>query len=154
MERFVALAKRLLENPKTVVVITGVASEEEDAAAICDAVQDDRCVNFAGKTSLRELIDLYSVSTFLVSNDSGPPNFASLTDIPVIVLFGPETPQCYLPLGRNVHALYANFLCSPCVSAYNHRKSACTDNKCLQAITVEDVCEQIDALVPELLVDR
>ncbi|HFQ88757.1 MAG TPA: hypothetical protein ENK27_01660, partial [Desulfobulbus sp.] len=29
--------------------------------------------------------------------------------------------------------------CSPCVSAANHRKTPCTDNRCLQAITVDQV---------------
>jgi ADP-heptose:LPS heptosyltransferase len=75
----------------------------------------------------------------MVSNDSGPPNFASLTEMPTIVLFGPETPLLYKPLGENVQAVYAGFTCSPCVSAYNHRKSLCTDNKCMQAIKVDEV---------------
>ena len=96
---------------------------------------------------------MYAVSTVLVSNDSGPPNFASLTDIQVLVLFGPETPQCYLPLGKNMEMLYADYLCSPCVSAYNHRKSACTDNKCLQAITVEQVMERLSRMVPGIIRD-
>jgi hypothetical protein len=55
-----------------------------------------------------------------------------------IVLFGPETPKLYEPLG-NSRAIYAGLACSPCVSAHNHRRTACTDNVCMQAITVEEV---------------
>ncbi len=154
LSRYIELAKRLLANRNVIVAVTGVVSEKQDAAQICDAVKDLRCINFAGETTLRELIDLYAVSALLVSNDSGPPNFAALTDVPVLVLFGPETPRCYLPLGKNINALYADFVCSPCVSAYNHRKSACTDNRCLQAITVDDVCEAIRNLVPGILIEK
>jgi ADP-heptose:LPS heptosyltransferase len=154
MDRYAELTRRLLADPDVYIVLTGSPAEVADAAVICSAVRDRRCINFAGTTTLRELLDLYAVSRLLISNDSGPPNFASLTGIPVLVFFGPETPQCYLPSGKRIEALYSGFLCSPCVSAYNHRKSACTDNKCLQAITVDMVCERIAECVPELHVRR
>jgi ADP-heptose:LPS heptosyltransferase len=117
---------------------------------ICDALGSSRCINLAGETAFRELIDLYNIAHLLVSNDSGPPNLASLTDIKTLVFFGPETPACYKPLGENVEALYADFLCSPCVSAYNHRKSSCRDNRCLKAITVDEVVKKIESLLPRL----
>ena len=139
MENYIALGKRLLEDLDVYLVITGSKSERNDAVMISDALQNERCINLAGETTFRELVDLYTISQLLVTNDSGPPNLASMTKIKVLVFFGPETPLCYKPLGDNVEALYADFLCSPCVSAYNHRKSACRDNKCLQAITVDEV---------------
>jgi len=147
MRNYIALTELLLSDPSRVVVVTGSPSERKDAAMICDAIHDSRCINFAGETSLRELIDLYNVSTLLVSNDSGPPNFASLTNLKVLVFFGPESPVCYKPLGENVEVIYADFLCSPCVSAYNHRKSACKDNKCLQAIEPSRVYARIQDLL-------
>ena len=44
------------------------------------------------KTTLRQLLVLYTRSEILVTNDSGPAHFASLTAIHVVTLFGPETP--------------------------------------------------------------
>jgi len=143
LENYIETAKRLLKRKDVCVIITGAQSDLAGAEKICRAVSNARCVNFAGKTTLRELIDLYNISDLLLSNDSGPPNFAALTRIRTLVFFGPETPVCYKPLGKNIEALYANYHCSPCVSAYNHRKSACRDNKCLQAITVDEVCKRI-----------
>ena len=90
-------------------------------------------------TSLWRFIDLCNISTVLIGHDSGPPNFASLTKIGIVVLFGPETPVLYAPLSDNKTICYANFACSPCVSAYNHRHSACKDNRCLKAIGVDEV---------------
>jgi ADP-heptose:LPS heptosyltransferase len=74
----------------------------------------------------------------MVSNDSGPAHFAAASGLPTIILFGPETPNLYLPLGTAT-AIYAGIACSPCVSASNHRKSACDDNVCMKAISVEQV---------------
>ena len=148
-DSYVELARKLLEHPSVYIVITGSPSEKRDAAMICDTIQNNRCIDLAGETTFRELFDLYNVAQLLVSNDSGPPNLASMTNIRVLVFFGPETPTCYKPLGDNVEVLYANFLCSPCVSAYNHRKTACRDNKCLQTITVDEVYAKIKNHIPQ-----
>ena len=104
-----------------------------------EIAKHERFIDLAGRTSMEDLLDLFSVSDLFISHDSGPVHFASLTRINMVVLFGPETPVCYAPLSPNATVLYSNFACSPCVSAYNHRSSACDNNKCLQAIRVEDV---------------
>ena len=114
-----------------------------DTGKIANAVNNKRCIDLAGKTTVKELVDLYNISDVLVSNDSGPPNFAALTKIKVIVLYGPENPACYLPLSRNIKLIYADLICSPCISAYNHRKSPCNDNKCMQAIKVDEVYGEV-----------
>jgi ADP-heptose:LPS heptosyltransferase len=143
LERYIELGKRLVQHKDVYLVVAGVESEKEDTAAVCAGI-GRRCIDLAGETTLGELIDLYNVSSLMVSNDSGPPNFASLTGMPTYVLFGPESPLLYKPLGQNVHAVHADFTCSPCVSAYTHRKSLCTDNKCLQAISVDRVYRLVE----------
>jgi hypothetical protein len=35
--------------------------------------------------------------------------------------------------------LFKALACSPCLTAANHRNSPCTDNVCLQQITVDEV---------------
>ena len=46
-------------------------------------------------------------------------------------------------LGNNVSIFYSSLPCSPCLSAYNHCKSACRDNKCLQAISSQEVYDAL-----------
>jgi hypothetical protein len=89
------------------------------------------------------LLVLFCVADVLVTNDSGPGHFAALTSINTVVLFGPETPALFGPVGENQHALYAGLACSPCVSALNHRFSMCKNNVCMQAITVEQVYKRV-----------
>jgi len=139
LEKFMELTKKILEIDNVFVAITGTKAEGEDARAICDFIKDKRCIDFTGKTGFRELIDLYNVSKVLITNDSGPAHFASLTDIKIVVLFGPETPKIYSPLSKNCECVYSNYACSPCVSAFNHRKTPCDNSRCLKAIKVENV---------------
>jgi ADP-heptose:LPS heptosyltransferase len=139
LDRYAALVAGLLGDPANACVITGTAAEREEARFIVDRVASDRVVNLAGKTSLRELIDLFNVAALLVTNDSGPAHFAALTPIHIVVFFGPETPDLYRPLSDNCTPVYAEYACSPCVSAYNQRRTACTDNKCLQHFSVDGV---------------
>ena len=104
-------------------------------------------MNFAGKTTFFELIALYGIAHILITNDSGPVHFSVMTDIKTFAFFGPETPKLYGPLGKNCRVFYTNYSCSPCISAFNRRKSPCTDNRCLQAITVEDVFAEVRKLI-------
>jgi ADP-heptose:LPS heptosyltransferase len=141
LERFIDLVKRLLSaDPKVVVVLMGIAEAHESARAITAQVGDPRCIDFVGKTrTLTDVIQLFHQSHLLITNDSGPAHFATLTPIRSVTLFGPETPVLYGPLGDGAVHLCAGLACSPCLSALNHRNSPCTDNKCLQAISVDEV---------------
>lgn len=142
-ERYVGLMQRILEEyPDVLVLITGAPAEREEAEGLKSEVGSDRCINFAGRVKFAELTQLYSISTLMVSNDSGPGHFSSVTDMPTFVLFGPETPALYGSLGNST-PIYAGLACSPCVSASNHRKTPCVDNVCLQVITVDQVFETI-----------
>jgi ADP-heptose:LPS heptosyltransferase len=138
-ERYAELIRRILaQNRDVLVVITGAPSERAEAEKMAAQCGSDRCISLAGHTALTDLPVLYSLAALMVSNDSGPAHFAAASGLPTIILFGPETPNLYLPLGT-AKAIYAGIACSPCVSASNHRKSACDDNVCMKAISVEQV---------------
>jgi ADP-heptose:LPS heptosyltransferase len=143
LEGYVGLSKRLLNHSGVYIVITGTEAEKSEADKIRDAVNSERCINFSGKTTFSELMALYSISDILITNDSGPAHFSVLTGIKTFVFFGPETPRLYGPLSENSHVFYSDYACSPCVSAFNHRKSACIDNKCLKSISVEEVYSEV-----------
>ena len=139
LNNYIELAKMLLEDKRNLVVLIGLRSQFSDAQFVSEAINSKRCINLAGKTSIRELINLCNISHLLVSHDSGAVHLAALTQINIVVLFGPETPVLYAPLSSKKVVLYKRFACSPCITAYNHRRSLCRDNKCLKAITVKEV---------------
>jgi len=144
LDNYAELCRRLLRDlPQCWLVITGVSSEQADARYIMERVRSPRCVDFTGKPNFRELLALYSMTKVMVTNDSGPAHFASLLQLPTVVLFGPETPRLYAPLGDWHKDIYANYACSPCVSVYNGKNSPCRENRCLKAILVDEVLTEV-----------
>ena len=142
-EHFVTVMRDLLTNSEDLLVLmTGAPAEREQAENLKQQVAHERCVNFAGKQKLEELPALYQMAELMLTNDSGPGHFSSVTDLRTFVLFGPETPLLYGSLGNST-PIYAGLACSPCVSAANHRKTPCSDNVCLQVIKPEAVLSQL-----------
>jgi ADP-heptose:LPS heptosyltransferase len=139
IRNYAELARKITKNNKgTFIAVIGVKDASKDAKIIANAI-GNRCIDLTNKTSLKEVVDIFNISKALVTSDSGPAHFASLTNIKNIVFFGPETPNLYCPLGKNTIPVYSNYACSPCVSAFNHRKTLCKDNKCIKSIKIDDV---------------
>lgn len=135
-ENFAAVASQLLTQFKDIIIVaTGAPSERKYVQQVIDIAANPRFVNSAGVFKFNELVPLYNVSTFMLTNDSGPAHFASVTPLKVFVLFGPETPALYGPLGGNAEAFYLKLPCSPCVSAANHRKTTCETRPCITTIS-------------------
>jgi ADP-heptose:LPS heptosyltransferase len=139
-QRYVELAQRLLSyDPCIRIAMTGAPAERVQVEALVHAVGSDRCLSIAGRTTLRELLAAYTLADVLVTNDSGPAHFATLTPVDVVTLFGPEHPDLFAARSPRNHVLWEGLPCSPCVSAYNNRTSPCRDNVCLQRISVDRV---------------
>ncbi len=142
-ERFSQLVDALNAKwPGCLILLTGSPSEKEYVEKVRTGSRSQRAINFAGHVKFEELPALYDLADVMVTNDSGPGHFSSVTKLHTVVLFGPETPSLYGSLGRSI-PITAQLACSPCVSAANHRKTPCTDNVCMQAITVDQVMEKI-----------
>ncbi len=144
-ENFVAVAQQLLAKYNQVLVVaTGSPDEKEYVEEVVKKIAHARCINSAGFFLFEELVPLYSRSRMMLTNDSGPGHFASVTPLKVFVLFGPETPHLYLPIG-NAEAIYLGLPCSPCVSAANHRKTTCITRPCITGIDPVIVLEKVSA---------
>lgn len=142
-DNFSALGELIVSEWEDVIVlITGSASEREEALRMQEQVNHPRFRSFAGMHKLRSLIPLYNVASVLVTNDSGPAHFSAITPIRSIVLFGPETPKLYSSLG-NTESITAELSCSPCVTAANQKNSACNDAVCMRMITPPRVLQSI-----------
>ncbi len=148
---YVELIETIISRfPEACIVLIGLDGCKSNET-IMRAVKSQRCINFAGQTrNLKELMVLYSIATIQITNDSGPAHFASLLPIDNYVFFGPETPNLYKPVGENVTTFYSNYSCSPCVTAFNHRDTRCTNNLCLQSISTETVFSVLEQKLKEL----
>lgn len=147
LESYTALCNGLVQDGCAVAVI-GLKDDQALAQQLVANVKSSNLtspvIDLTGYTrSIAELLALFHVAKLLVTNDGGPGQFAALTPIWTVMLFGPETPALYAPLTPQCHSFYSQWPCSPCLTAYNHRNSFCDgDNQCLKVIAPDAVLEK------------
>jgi len=147
LKNFSELGRRLLEEKENYIILIGTKKSKKFASIIKKGINNEKCIDLSGETSLDELINLFSISEIMIGIDNGPSNFSALTRLKTIVLFGPETPLLYKPLNENVKVIYKNLNCSPCLTAFNNRTSPCKNNKCLKNISVSEVYKEIKTML-------
>ncbi len=142
--RYVELAQRMIEyDPALTIGFTGASAEQDEIGRLAAAVGSPRCLSLAGRTTMRQLLVLYTMTDVVVTNDSGPAHFAALTAADVVTLFGPETPELFGARTPRSHIIWTGLACSPCVNAYNNRRSGCHNNLCMQSIGVDRVFDEV-----------
>jgi ADP-heptose:LPS heptosyltransferase len=140
VDYYVELARELLADGYAVGVV-GLVRDRALAQSLVRQCGSELCVDLTGHTrAVRDLLALFHRASLLITNDGGPGQFAALTPIPAIVLFGPETPLLYRSLSSRAHHFHTPLPCSPCLTAYNHRATPCDgDNQCLKQIRPAEV---------------
>ncbi len=143
LENFCIVANDLIQQGYVVGII-GMKEDKILGNVILDYCESQYCIDLTGYTnSVRELMILFHRASLLITNDGGPGHFASMTPVPTIILYGPETPTLYGSLDKKAFQFYKPLSCSPCLTAYNHRNSPCNgDNICLKSIPSKDVIEK------------
>jgi ADP-heptose:LPS heptosyltransferase len=140
LDYYCRLTAELLHKGYAVCII-GLADDKDVAKVILAHNRNQSCVDLTGYTkTIRQLMMIFHFSSLLITNDGGPGHFAAMTPIPTIIFFGPETPTLYGTMNENAINFYLDYSCSPCVTAYNHRKSPCDGNNlCLKEISPDEV---------------
>jgi heptosyltransferase-1 len=117
-------------------VIAGSRSDVKVASEIV-ALSKGKAISLAGKTDLKDLIEVMKGSQFVVSNDSGPMHIAAALGVPVFAIFGPTDPIKTGPYGKIHTIIKEDIACSPCF------KKTCHDLRCMKNLSVERVYEVI-----------
>lgn len=133
-ERFADLADRIRKDLSCEVIFTGSRHDRPVIDRIIGSMEG-RAYNLAGRTSLKELADLYSRCRLTVTTDTGPMHIAAAMGCPVVALFGPTAPWRTGPYGNGHRVIRTGIECSPCF------KKKCAHKTCMKDISVRHVFE-------------
>jgi heptosyltransferase-2 len=132
-DRFADVAQRLSSEWQAKVVIFGGSNETDIASEINNALHS-KCLNLAGKTSVRQLMALIQQCNFFITNDSGPMHIAAAFNVPLVAIFGPTDHTGTAPCSNRAVIVRKVIDCAPC-----KRRECSTDHRCMTAVTVDDV---------------
>jgi heptosyltransferase II len=143
-ERFVALAKNILnENKDVVIAVTGTKSDRQKAETIV-AVNPQRIKDICGQTSIAQSAALFAHCALVVGNDGGAMHLADAMGAKVVsIVPGLEFPNSIEPWHNIEHAIRHPVACSPC---YSFTYCPTGHNRCMldiQLETVVDKCRKI-----------
>lgn len=143
---FHCVVENLLLRSRVRCLLIGGAQDRAAVAQFHASLsRPSRVVNLAGRTSLRELVALMQRADLYLGNDSGPLHLAVCAGLPVLALFGPESPAVYGPPASARHTIfYRSEPCSPCLNIYTDKRSRCRDNICLKRIQPQQVLEVLE----------
>jgi len=137
-EGFAAVADRLIGELGAKVVFVG---GPKDAGTIRDILSrmKEKPVNWAGQTSLKELVALIARCRAFLSNDSGPLHIAVASQVPTVAIFGPTTKELgFFPYGPGHLVIERNLPCRPC-GLHGANQCPLGHFKCMKEIMPEDV---------------
>jgi len=144
-EYWADLADKLIKELNTKVIITGSQQDMKLAREIQDLMYG-KAIIACGIFNVKQLGALCKRVDLFITADTGPLHIAnSVGARKIIALFGPTSPQITGPYpSKNVIILQKEVGCQiPCYVVN------CKDNRCLKAITPEQIIEQIKTQVTQ-----
>ena len=102
---YAKLANRLI-NDGFIIHLLGSAKDSLIARRIIAmSTQKNRIFDLTGKTTLAQAVDILSMASAVVSNDSGLMHVAAALQRPQVALFGPTSPHFTPPLSKKARTL-------------------------------------------------
>jgi heptosyltransferase-2 len=140
-EHFAALAMRLAERGWQVWLF-GSDKDQPVAADIAAAAPGADVTDLCGRTNLASAIDLLSLASVVVSNDSGLMHVAAALGRPLVALYGSSSPAHTPPLDPRARLVWLQPDCSPCYA----RVCPLGHFRCMRELSPERVLGEVGAL--------
>jgi heptosyltransferase-2 len=112
----------------------------ETERPLCDAIAESiraqgvGAINLAGRTTLREFIDLASACRLFLTNDSGAMHIASALGVRTVAVFGATDDIATGPTGPLARVVRQDVDCSPCLL-----RECPIDHRCMTRVTPDRV---------------
>ena len=126
------------------VALFGSANDQPVTARIAAHCGDHpACFDLAGRTRLAEAVDLLSLATAVVSNDSGLMHIAAALQRPLVVVYGATSPGFTPPLNEQAAVLVSAIDCAPCFQ----RECPLGHHRCMLEMPAQRVVTELEALL-------
>ena len=144
-DNFIEAANALQSRYGARIIIFGGSRDAELGKYMQDNISP-RPVLAVGTTTLRQTMAILSRCHLLLCNDSGIMHLGAALNIPLVALFGPQSPVKFAPWGEKSRVLYSAFPCSPCRQKFFKECEPSPRSKphCMEAISVREVLDTID----------
>ena len=161
-EHYAARAKNAIEQGHNVWIFgsqndVAAAQEIKQKADVAkkgvgesSAKSDAHCFILAGKTSLAEAVDLMSLASAVVSNDSGLMHIAAALNKPLVGVYGSTSPQFTPPLNSGARIAHTDIACRPCFK----RECPLGHLKCLTELHAEKVIQLLGEAMPHTSAEK
>ncbi|MBI4051273.1 MAG: lipopolysaccharide heptosyltransferase II [Elusimicrobia bacterium] len=135
-ERFKELVLKLVKNLGAKVILVG---SKKDKPLLDQIAEGTSCINWAGKTDLRELMELMPHLNLFITNDSGPMHLATAYGVPTLAIFGSTTRELgFFPKGKGHRVIEVNLACRPC-GLHGHLRCPEGHFLCMRLVSTEQV---------------
>jgi heptosyltransferase-2 len=135
-DRFAAAAVAVLAGREGAVVLFGGNQEVELATQVAALITQAgrQAINLAGKTSLREFIDLTAGCDLSLTNDSGAMHISYAVGTPSVTVFGSTDHLGTGPVGPLARVVRQPVDCSPC-----KLRECPIDHRCMTRVEANEV---------------
>ena len=142
-EYYAQLARQYLDRGWQVALF-GSANDQAVTAEIYNGSGgSNQCFDLAGRTSLAEAVDMLSLATAVVSNDSGLMHIAAALSRPLLVVYGATSPGFTPPLNDNSEVVVSDIDCAPCFE----RECPLGHHRCMRDTPPSRLAVKLDVLL-------
>ncbi len=133
---FTEAAVRLAKEEGASIALFGSESERTLCDEIAEAIRSRGLpvTNQAGRTSLRDFIDMAAACRVFLTNDSGAMHIASALGVPTVAIFGATDDEATGPTGSLAAVVRQKVECSPCLL-----RECPIDHRCMTRVTPDQV---------------
>lgn len=141
VEHYAQLAVNYLDRGWQLMLLGSVNDLDVTAAIAAIAGNGADVCNLSGRTSLAEAVDLLSLASAVVSNDSGLMHIAAALDRPLVAVYGATSPDFTPPLSSSaVIARQEGVDCAPCFK----RDCPLQHHRCMVELRPERIVTMVD----------
>src|SRR6266446_353011 len=133
VENYAVLADRCVDTLGAQILLIGSKEELDVSRQVADRMHN-KPIMLTGQTDVAEIVAVLSVTSLLITNDTGPAHISAALGRPTLVIFGPTNPLTTRPFSPFAEIIRHPPECAPCML-----RDCPIDHRCMTAITPDEV---------------